>query len=133
MPDLEYARMMLRMAGKDSRALESMLDENLFDQEIFGFHAEQAVEKGVKSWLNLVDIEYPKIHDLEKLFALLKEARQNVPDEFRKLMDLSDFAVQFRYEAFEVSDLPFSRKNVLRDVKAFLAYVEILLQSAENK
>jgi hypothetical protein len=45
MPDIEHARMMLAMAQKDFQALQGMLDEKTFTNEIFGFHAQQAVKK----------------------------------------------------------------------------------------
>ncbi|NIR50348.1 HEPN domain-containing protein [candidate division KSB1 bacterium] len=35
----------------------------MFDDEIFGFHAQQAVEKVVKAWPNLLGIVYPRTHD----------------------------------------------------------------------
>lgn len=53
MSDLDHARMMLNMAGKDLKALQNMLDMNAFANEIFGVHAQQAVEKALKAWLSL--------------------------------------------------------------------------------
>jgi len=39
-----------------------------FADEIFGFHAQQAVEKGLKAWICLHGIEYPftVLQDLSK-------------------------------------------------------------------
>jgi hypothetical protein len=45
MPAPEYARNLLIMARKDFDALRGMIDNPLFADEIFGFHAQQAVEK----------------------------------------------------------------------------------------
>jgi hypothetical protein len=39
------ARRMLVMAGKDLKALHALLDPAAVDDEIFGFHAQQVVEK----------------------------------------------------------------------------------------
>jgi len=41
MRDRKHARILLEMAEKDFRAMRGMLHpvENLFDDEIFGFHA----------------------------------------------------------------------------------------------
>ena len=51
MSDLDHARLMLNMAGKDLKALQGMMDVNTFASEIFGFHAQQAVEKALKACL----------------------------------------------------------------------------------
>jgi HEPN domain-containing protein len=54
MSDREHACMMLALAQRDFRALRGMLDANIFVTEIFGFHAQQVVEKALKSWLSLL-------------------------------------------------------------------------------
>ena len=41
----DEARQMLTAATKDWRALAGMTDPNVFADEIFGFHAQQATEK----------------------------------------------------------------------------------------
>jgi hypothetical protein len=43
--DIEHARALLEMAKRDHRALSRMLDPQDFAEEIFGFHAQQVVEK----------------------------------------------------------------------------------------
>ena len=48
---VEEAKEILKMAGKDLRALQIMLDPEPVDVEIFGFHAQQAVEKSLKAWI----------------------------------------------------------------------------------
>lgn len=45
------ARMMLSMAAKDIKAMRALADPNLVDDEVFGFHAQQAVEKSLKAWI----------------------------------------------------------------------------------
>jgi HEPN domain-containing protein len=61
------------------------------------FHAQQCLEKYLKARLMEADIRFPRTHDLEELLDL------NVPQEplwevFRpKLIDLTSFAVAFRY------------------------------------
>ena len=91
--DIEHARMMFSMAYKDLKAMNGMKDEEIFDDEIFGFHAQQSVEKMLKSWLSLLGEAYPKIHDLEELIALLKDKGEKVPKQFYTLVDFADFAV----------------------------------------
>jgi len=113
---------MLRLAQRDLRAVQGMLDDpDSFPDEIFGFHAQQAVEKAAKSWLDGLGIEYPKTHDLDLLFELLAERGGEIPPACEELRDLVDFSVQYRYEAFE--ELPLDRQETLRLVTMFIEHV----------
>ena len=76
MADFEHARAMLRMAHKDFNALTGMLDSALFADEIFGFHVQQAIEKGLKAWLCTRGADYPPTHDLARLLTLLEKNRR---------------------------------------------------------
>ena len=78
MSGVEHAREMLIIAQRDFKALQGMLDAETFADEIFGFHAQQAVEKVLKAWLTLVGVEYPRTHDLEELLELLEEHAQPI-------------------------------------------------------
>jgi len=77
----------------------SILDPELFEDSVFGFHAQQALEKALKSWLNLRSVAYPKTHDLRLLMNLLDTQAQEDCEPFAELADLTDFAVQFRYDS----------------------------------
>ncbi len=48
--DREDAERMLALARVDLKATRNMLDPALFEDSVFGFHAQQAVEKALKSW-----------------------------------------------------------------------------------
>ena len=111
------------------RALGAMLDPDSFAEEIFGFHAQQAAEKSVKAWLSLLGSSYPRTHDLGALLELLAVPRERVPGEVWELVELTDFAVQLRYESFEYDDEPLDRASVVRNVAALLEHVEELVAS----
>ena len=100
MSGVEHAREMVILAQRDLKALQGMLDADTFADEIFGFHAQQAVEKALKAWLTIVGVEYPRTHDLEELLELLEEHAEPILEAFYDLVDLTDFAVQFRYRIF---------------------------------
>ena len=127
MGDPEHALAMLEMARKDLTALGGMLDRAIFADEVFGFHAQQAVEKALKAWLALSGSGYPKIHDLQELMALLRDNSQEVPKAFQELIDLTDFAAQFRYEAFDDLENEFDRKELVARVTAVFTHVEGLI------
>lgn len=98
MSDQEHARDILEAARRDLRALRAMTDIGAFPDEIFGFHAQQAVEKALKSWLASLSVTFPKTHDLKRLFDLLAE-RGISTDDLERFVDLNAFAVQYRYES----------------------------------
>jgi HEPN domain-containing protein len=56
MPDFEHARLMLRLAREDLTAMEVLETSQRISPCIFGFHAQQAVEKALKAWLSLLDV-----------------------------------------------------------------------------
>jgi hypothetical protein len=49
--DADHARQLLDMANKDHSALSHMLDAAAFSDEVFGFHAQQTIEKALKAWI----------------------------------------------------------------------------------
>lgn len=132
MSGVEHAREMLTLAQRDFKALQGMLDAETFADEIFGFHAQQAVEKALKAWLTLVGVEYPRTHDLEELLELLEEHAEPILEAFYNLVDLTDFAVQFRYRIFEDAEGRLNRGVMIRQVNDLLVHVERLVREAET-
>jgi HEPN domain-containing protein len=132
MPDLEHAHLMLRLARDDLAAMEVMETSSRISPSIFGFHAQQAVEKALKAWLSLLDVMYPRIHVLHELFNLLEDHGATTADRFRGLQDLTPFAVQFRYEEFGLTEANLDRLEVIRQVRDLVAYLELLIQEAEQ-
>jgi HEPN domain-containing protein len=59
MNDPEPARDMLRAAHRGLKALKGMFDSEIFDDAIFGFHAQQTVEKSLKAWIVAAGTEPP--------------------------------------------------------------------------
>lgn len=125
MSALDAAQMMLQMAGKDIKAMRSMLDPDLVDDEIFGFHAQQAVEKSLKAWIDRVGGTYSFTHDLERLFYELEQLGCSVAP-FENLADMSAFAVQFRYCMMGLEDVPLDRDDILRRVLDLYNHIQSL-------
>ncbi|MBF0147362.1 MAG: HEPN domain-containing protein [Magnetococcales bacterium] len=129
MKDLDQATILLRMAEKDDRALLVMQDPNVVATEIFGLHVQQAVEKGITAWLCLLGVSYPNKHDLDESATLLGEAGESIPDAFIPLLTYTDFAVSFRYEAFDDFDDDIDRQATTILVAGFLKHVNHLSAS----
>jgi HEPN domain-containing protein len=109
------------------KAIRNMLDADKFDDTIFGSHAQQAVEKLFKAWLSLRGVAYPRTHDLKVLYQLLEDQQEGGLETFAGLIDLTGFAVQFRYES--ATDLePIDRPDTVRAIDRLFAYIENLVQ-----
>lgn len=133
MIDLDQAQSLLSMARKDLLALEGMKDTDVFADEIFGFHAQQAAEKAMKAWLALLGDEYPFTHDLSNLLDRLTLRGQDVAAHL-DLVEYTPFAVQFRYEAQEPDPAePLDRDVALRRLKLFLKQVERQLDTQRKE
>ncbi|NLI30367.1 MAG: HEPN domain-containing protein [Nitrospiraceae bacterium] len=127
MSGAEEALRMLRMAEKDLRALNGMLDSGIFPDEIFGFHAQQAAEKSLKAWITVLGLKHTYKHDLRPLLIQLQEAGCSVTDLW-DLVDLNAFAVQFRYEDFDSNDEPLDRAAVITKVQALFETVQAIIK-----
>ncbi len=64
MNDLEHARNLLTLAYHDLTALKGMQDAEMFTDGIFGFLAQQSVEKALKACISTQGGTYPTVHDI---------------------------------------------------------------------
>jgi HEPN domain-containing protein len=99
-----------------------MLDPEAFDDRVFGFHAQQAVEKALKAWLHLVTGEHPFTHDLSLLLHLLETRGVDV-SPWWEFLDLSGYAVRFRYEMFPEGEELLDRELLAVSVRSLVRRV----------
>ena len=118
MSDLKCAEAMLGAAERDLLTLRSMSDEA--PEESFGFHLQQATEKGLKAWIAARGEQYPLTHSIEALLRLLRRSSVNT-EHFEALDQFTPYAVTFRYEGVGPEAEPIDRG-------AMMALVETLLQ-----
>jgi HEPN domain-containing protein len=119
MSDIDAAKMLFRKALEDFRALRGMLDAQVFSDEIFGFHAQQAIEKALKAWLAYRDIEYPFVHDLSLLLELLEESGVDV-SPYENLLDFNTYAVAMRYVEKETHSKPVDRMSTVQRIEPLM-------------
>ena len=113
-------RLLLQLAERDAAAVGKMAPDPEFADEIFGFHAQQALEKGAKAMLAAKGIAFARSHDLEPLFTQLADAGLIQFSEFEDLLDLTDFAVFYRYQPFDTLGGRLDRADVAARVAAFV-------------
>jgi len=92
----EYIKNWLFRANEDIAVIESLARINLEQYtSTICFHAQQAVEKFLKSFLIFHDIDFPRTHDLD---FLLMECRKIDKNSFNiDIKSLTDFGVSIRY------------------------------------
>lgn len=121
--DRDHARRLLGLAVADLTALRHMLDQQSFSEGVFGFHAQQAIEKALKAWIAALALEYPKSHDVSALLRILRSTGADLTP-YSSMEDFTVFAVQYRYEAYEQEDKPLNRAEVITKVGSLVAQVE---------
>lgn len=95
---VEYAEVLLRRAKGDLQACRVLADDMDIDDNIVGFHAQQAVEKALKVALVLVDADLPLSHDLGFLVRQVRESGIEPPQEFSDAQWLTPWAAELRYD-----------------------------------
>jgi len=81
----------------------------------------------LKAWLCALGISFPRIHDLDELGAMLEEAGQEIPDFLNELLEFTDFAVAFRYEAFPSLEGDIDRIDCIDRVGLLLQHLRQIL------
>ncbi|MCG3195588.1 MAG: hypothetical protein GHCLOJNM_00054 [bacterium] len=132
MGDLEHARLLLILVDHEIEALDVMAKSFRVSPEIFGFHAQQAVEKSLKAWLSLKGVSYPKTHDLRGLLRLLESSGAKLIDEVRSLQWLTPYAVHFRYEGAVYLPEHLDRETLVMSVRKVAEYVGSLVRDANG-
>ena len=127
MPADPTARTLIGAAKRDVKALGNMLDTELFDDQIFGFHAQQAIEKSLKAWLCLFQPSHPFTHDLRMLLYKLEEHGADV-ELYWDFVGLSGYAGLLRYDTFPEDTGALNRADLFKDIKALFVRVEKMIE-----
>lgn len=86
-----------KLGIEDLKLVEKNVDDPDIRQQLLLFHLQQAVEKFLKALLSYLCIKYPKVHDIEELIELCEENKIKLPSYIEDLIDLTPYAVEFRY------------------------------------
>ena len=90
------------------------------------FDAQQAAEKAIKAVLIARVIDFPYVHDLGSLLALLEENGEAVPDAIRSALSLTTYATTTRY--------PNAGNPVEeREYREAIAIAEVVVRWAEER
>lgn len=127
MADSSVARMLLHAAYADAKALDALITLPDIADGIVGFHAQQAVEKALKSVLAVHGVAFRRTHDLAELLDLLIDRHVALPPHSEKLDQLNPFAVEARYGL--IGRMTLARAGLTQTVADVLAWAESALDS----
>lgn len=123
MNDHEHAQMLLALAQRDLDAISAMLDSEVFHDSIFGFHAQQAIEKALKACCAEHHVTYPNTHDLELLASLLEDGGIQLAEKHFELVRFGEFGVLPRYHFVSHETDLNDREQIITEIKQFLLFV----------
>lgn len=112
----DYADALLAKARDDDYVVRSMVADSKAPDWIIGFHAQQAVEKAIKSVLTRHAIEFPRTHNLSMLVELLRLQAIALPPAADDLAWLTPFGVALRYDDSAGEDEPTLQRQWTADV-----------------
>lgn len=94
----ELARVLSRKAEGDAKAMRLLAANLEIDDESVGFHAQQAIERWIKTVMASHGLPEERTHDLGLLLDILANAGIEAPPGADWLSFLTIFAVPLRYD-----------------------------------
>ena len=115
MLDKEEYLALFELGCADLKLVEKNLQEKEIREQLLLFHLQQAVEKFLKALFSLRQVKFPKIHDLGELIELCEGTGIILPEYIEEFINLTPFAVEFRYGLMieETLDLSYYYQKVL--------------------
>lgn len=86
-------------ADNDLRSAEIIIKDNNPPTDTICFHCQQAVEKYLKGFLTLKEIEFMKSHDLDYLLKLCMDSNSKFVSYKDKILTLNKYGIESRYPA----------------------------------
>lgn len=93
------------------------------------FDAQQAAEKAMKALLIKLEVDFPYTHDLADLLTLVEQAGQQVPEDLKSVVILTDYAVESRYPGLAEPVTEEEYNEALSLAEDFLDWVEETLET----
>jgi len=123
----EQALLLLRKAGQDEALLDEVLASETVNDEVIGFHCQQAAEKILKALLSDLGVRFRKTHNIRSLMRLIADSGCPLPAELTGLEEFTPFAVAYRYEDYE-PDSSLDRDQARLKLRMLRSWVEAKLQ-----
>jgi HEPN domain-containing protein len=129
------AREWLEAASLDIENISHIIQNERLSGHV-AFHAQQAIEKSLKAVIEEKGLNVPKIHSLQKLFAVCESFIDHTPDE-ELIIALDSLYIESRYPG-ELGLLPGGKPNQ-KQAQAFYDFaiqihqiIKLQLEAAEE-
>ena len=127
--ELDNARLLMRQCREQLQGVNNMLDDAIFSEGLFGFHAQRAAELALKAWVSIAGQRYERTHRVDELVATLNAAGVAPVNRYAHLASLSPYAVKYIYE--EIENPTMDRSYIAEEVNGLADLVAGLLRQAE--
>jgi HEPN domain-containing protein len=124
MAEDDVAALLLAAAKRDRQAFRALVAIPDMNDAVIGFHAQQCIEKALKSVLAHARIAFRRTHSIAELLELLQDSGIEPPNSDR-LDVLDPYAVDARYSLLE--PVTFDRDRASRAVEQVIAWAEAQL------
>ncbi len=92
------------------------------------FHCQQSTEKSIKGFLTFHNVRILKTHNMNVLLAKVGEINPQLAIKYKVVLDMTIYAVEYRYPDFEHALPPLNEKLVTAAIQLTEAlYIELLL------
>ncbi len=116
MKSADYAILLISLAESDIAAFHVLSISHDVREETAMFHAQQAVEKMLKSVLIRMGVEFRKTHDLIELADKVERHGKYLPIDKERLSQLIPYAVALRYDNDQTGNLTFAEADMIISV-----------------
>ena len=127
MAEQSLADIFLDLARQDALAFRKLADDTEVRDALVGFHAQQAVEKALKSVLSRAGVVFRRTHDIAELLDLMADSGLPEPPHAERLDELTPYAVEMRYGLVDPGAL--DRQQTLAQLADLLEWVTSGLES----
>jgi len=118
----ELVKKWIQKAENDLGSAQACADKGFYDTATF--HCQQAAEKALKAYLTEHDLEFDKIHDIEKLAIQAQQADETWSRYMQEAKILTPYAVLSRY--------PDEEDPTLQDFEMLIQHAAKILSFAKK-
>ena len=123
----EQALLLLRKAGQDEALLDEILASQSVDDEVIGFHCQQAAEKILKALLSDLGVRFRKTHNIRSLMKLIADSGCPLPAEFTGLEDFTPCCGRIPLRGLRAGS-SLNRDQARHNLRTLRSWVEAKLQ-----
>ena len=128
----ELAALLARKAAEDAVALRELAPNAEIADSILGFHAQQAVEKWLKTVIASRGVDFEYTHDLRHLIAVAEEACGDFPFDTPTVIVLTEYAVPLRYDELLDAE-PINREATVKLVDGIGLWANSMLRTSNKR